>query len=50
MPLQSQNERNFHVFYYLMAGLSQAEKAKLGIQGDVADYTYINGGVTSLMQ
>ncbi|EGD77790.1 STE/STE20 protein kinase [Salpingoeca rosetta] len=47
---QSENERNFHVFYYVMAGLSQRQKRDLGIEGDVKDFAYVNGGVTSLLR
>ena len=42
---QSQDERNYHVFYELLAGLTNEEKEKYGLQ--VADkYFYLNQGLS----
>ena len=43
---QGKGERNFHIFYYLLDGLSQRELAKYHLAGDVVDFAYVNGGVT----
>lgn len=40
---QNPNERNYHIFYCLLAGLSQDEKRRLEL-GDAADYKYLTGG------
>ena len=42
--LQSDGERNFHVFYYLFAGLGDAERSALYLD-DITSYHYIRGGV-----
>lgn len=45
--LQSDGERNFHVFYYLFAGLGEAERTALFLD-DITSYHYIRGGVHGL--
>uniref|UniRef100_A0A1B0D0B9 Myosin class i heavy chain n=1 Tax=Phlebotomus papatasi TaxID=29031 RepID=A0A1B0D0B9_PHLPP len=40
---QSPDERNYHVFYCLLAGLSYEEKRKLNL-GEPQDYRYLTGG------
>ena len=42
---QCENERNFHVFYYLLNGLDRPMLRAFQLSGNVADYTFINGGV-----
>lgn len=37
---QSENERNYHIFYCLLAGLSREEKSELEL-GTAADYYYL---------
>ena len=37
---QLKNERNYHIFYAILAGLSNEEKQKLNL-GNVADYKYL---------
>ena len=39
---QSQDERNYHVFYCMLAGLSKEEKKGLQL-GDVSEYKYLIG-------
>ena len=40
---QGDGERNYHVFYCMLAGLSRENKAKLNL-GDATDYKYLTGG------
>ncbi|GBP20574.1 Myosin-VIIa [Eumeta japonica] len=40
---QGQDERNYHVFYCLLAGLSKDEKKKLELT-EPSNYRYLNGG------
>ncbi|XP_067621063.1 myosin-VIIa [Eurosta solidaginis] len=40
---QNHSERNYHVFYCLLAGLSGEEKRRLDL-GNAADYRYLTGG------
>lgn len=42
---QAQGERNYHVFYELLAGLSDSEKTKYGLL-DAEKYFYLNQGST----
>lgn len=44
--LQSEGERNFHIFYEMLAGLSAAEKHALGNLKSATDYKCLNGGNT----
>lgn len=38
---QSEQERNYHVFYYMLAGMSTEEKARLGLTKP-SDYQYLS--------
>ncbi|XP_054284599.1 myosin-VIIa [Macrosteles quadrilineatus] len=40
---QSKDERNYHVFYCMLAGLNKEEKQKLEL-GDASHYKYLTGG------
>ncbi|XP_054082258.1 myosin-VIIa [Zeugodacus cucurbitae] len=40
---QNHSERNYHVFYCILAGLSAEEKRRLDL-GNAADYKYLTGG------
>lgn len=39
---QSKDERNYHVFYCILAGLNKEEKQKLDL-GDASHYKYLTG-------
>lgn len=41
---QSAGERNYHIFYEMLAGLSAEEKARLGNLKSAKDYKCLNGG------
>ena len=47
MVRQGDGERNFHVFYYLFAGLSKEEKRQLTLT-ELTDYHYLRGGLRGL--
>ncbi|KAH9578669.1 Myosin head [Trypanosoma melophagium] len=44
--LQSEGERNYHIFYEMLAGLSAAEKRELGGLKNAEDYKCLSGGKT----
>lgn len=44
--MQSKGERNYHVFYEMLAGLSAQEKKSLGGLKTAKDYRCLNGGDT----
>ena len=39
-------ERNFHIFYYILAGVPSTTLSKIGLQSDPSHYAYLNGGTT----
>jgi myosin VIIa len=39
---QSNDERNYHIFYCMLAGLSAEDKKKLDLQ-DASQYKYLTG-------
>ncbi|CUS20790.1 LAQU0S01e14708g1_1 [Lachancea quebecensis] len=43
LVFQPQNERNYHIFYQILEGLSESEKAELHLT-KVEDYHYLNQG------
>ena len=44
---QGDGERNFHIFYYIFAGLSEARKTELRLN-DITAYHYLRGGIKGL--
>ena len=46
---QNAGERNYHIFYAMLAGLSKEEKKRLELS-DPANYVYLNGGKTLTCQ
>jgi len=38
--LQARDERNYHIFYCMLKGMTPDQKKKLGL-GKAADYTYL---------
>lgn len=41
LPLfQARDERNYHIFYCMLKGMSPDQKKKLGL-GNATDYTYL---------
>lgn len=44
---QGDGERNFHVFYYLIAGVDRQDAAKYELQ-DITDYHYLRGGYKNM--
>jgi len=43
LPNQSENERNFHIFYQMCAGATEEEKQRLRLD-DIRDYYFTNQG------
>ncbi|KAG5457652.1 MAG: P-loop containing nucleoside triphosphate hydrolase protein [Olpidium bornovanus] len=41
---QPESERNYHIFYQLVAGAPPSEKEELGLMGSAADFHYLNQG------
>jgi len=37
-------ERNYHIFYQMMKGLTPSQLAELGLEGGLASFAYINAG------
>ncbi|OLY83524.1 Myosin-11 [Smittium mucronatum] len=45
---QSENERNFHIFYQLLRGASSELKQRLLIEGDPKDYTFTKSSINPI--
>lgn len=43
LNLKAKGERNYHIFYEMLAGMSQAERAKYGLVA-ASSYNYLNQG------
>ncbi|XP_023014143.2 myosin-VIIa [Leptinotarsa decemlineata] len=49
LVFQSDGDRNYHIFYSMLAGMSKEEKKRLDL-GDAESYTYLKGGRTLVCQ
>jgi myosin heavy subunit len=45
---QADGEQNFHVFYYLFAGLSQGDKERYCLEDAMTSFHYLRGGQTGV--
>lgn len=43
---QSRGERNYHIFYAMLAGLGREERKRLELDEGAAKYAYLTGGGT----
>ena len=49
LVFQPESERNYHIFYQLLAGMSEDDKSKLGLSS-AEDYKYTNQGGQPVIQ